>query len=58
MEEKKKKSIWPIFLIAGIVVFLAAVFLALCLGIVGIFLIFVSKSRNNNTYSYANTWRI
>ena len=55
MEEKKKKSIWPIFLIAGIVVFLAAVFLALCLGIVGIYLIFVSKSRNNNTYSYANT---
>ena len=54
-EEKKKKSIWPVFPIVGIVVFLGAVFLALCLGIVGICLIFVSKSRNNTAYSYANT---
>lgn len=35
MEEKEKKSLRPVFLILGIAVFLAAVFLALCLGIVG-----------------------
>ncbi|MBP5530273.1 MAG: hypothetical protein J6X80_09505 [Lachnospiraceae bacterium] len=54
MEEKEKKSLWPVFLILGIVVLLAAIFLALCLGIVGFFLL-VSKPRINSTYSYANT---
>ena len=53
MEEKKKKRIWPILLIVGIVIFLAAVFLAMFLGIVGMYFL-VSQSRKTNTYSYAD----
>lgn len=54
MEEKKKK-IWPIILIAGIVVVIAAIFLTMVLVLAGLF-IFVPRVKNStNTYSYANT---
>ena len=58
MEEgKQKKRIWPFFLIAGIVVVLAAIFLIVALIVGGIiFLVaYNSNSKNNYSYSYANT---
>ena len=57
MEEKKERRIWPIFLIAGIVVVLAAIFLIVALIVGGIiFLVaYNSNSKNNYSYSYANT---
>ena len=57
MEEKKGRRIWPIFLIAGIVVVLAAIFLIVALIVGGIiFLVaYNSNSKNNYSYSYANT---
>ena len=57
MEEKKERRIWPIFLIAGIVIVLAAIFLIVALIVGGIiFLVaYNSNSKNNYSYSYANT---
>ena len=57
MEEKKERRIWPIFLIAGIVLLLAAVSLviALVVGVLVYMVAYNSNSSNNYSYSYANT---
>ena len=56
MEEgKHKKRIWPIFLIVGIVLLLAAILLVIALVVGGIVYIVAYNSNNNYSYSYANT---
>ena len=57
MEEgKQKKRIWPIFLIAGIVVLLVLIILVVVLVVGGIvFYSVLSYNNKKNAYSYANT---
>ena len=55
IEGNKKKRIWPIFLIIGIVVCLAAIVLIAILIIGAIFIKSAAGGSNTNTYSYANT---
>ena len=57
MEEgKQKKRIWPVFLIAGIVVLLVLIILVVVLVVGGIvFYSVLSYNNQKNAYSYANT---
>ena len=50
MEEKKERRIWPIFLIAGIVVVLAAIFLIVALIVGGIIFLVAYNSNSKNHY--------
>ena len=57
MEENKKKKIWPIFLIAGIVVVIAAILLIMVLVIAGALIVpqIIKKYTVSSSYSYSNT---